>query len=328
MESNILRAKELFYYYNGSVSMMSRDEMLNEYLSYNISREVEIQWVHDMFDEKYSQMNINSVDSLINMTAFQRTKTIVLLDKLTLIEKYIIENLSRCRNTKGVEILVDSTLEDLYKINKIDVRQEIAAFERLKKKVKIRKIELMIWNCMNPVFVIRSIYNWAKVNYITPISVRVKRRLEWGSRNSKRRKIMESKVSKAKELFWSHNGYQYQMGQDGSGYIFSQYHIPYKIEREWVEELFDEKLERLSFDDVNTINDLISFMQVHLTFYLHKLRLIEKLILKNKNNDTVRKEMIRLIDAILTTLSYINNRNVKKEISTFEKLKINISQNR
>lgn len=42
MESNFLRAKELFLYYNGSISMMARDEMLNEYLSYKIPREVEI----------------------------------------------------------------------------------------------------------------------------------------------------------------------------------------------------------------------------------------------------------------------------------------------
>lgn len=144
MESNFIRAKELFLYYNGSISMMARDEMLNEYLSYKIPREVEIQWVHEMFDEKFKQININNIDSLINITAFQRTKTIVLLDKLYIIKKYIIENLNNCVDTTGIEILVDAILRDLYKISKIDVRQEIAAFKKLKRKIRIRKIKLMI----------------------------------------------------------------------------------------------------------------------------------------------------------------------------------------
>lgn len=146
MESNFLRAKELFLYYNGSISMMARDEMLNEYLSYKIPREVEIQWVHEMFDEKFKQININNIDLLINITAFQRTKTIVLLDKLYIIKKYIIENLNNCVDTTGIEILVDAILRDLYKISKIDVRQEIAAFKKLKRKIQIKKTKIMIKN--------------------------------------------------------------------------------------------------------------------------------------------------------------------------------------
>lgn len=146
MESNFLRAKELFHYYNGSISMMARDEMLNEYLSYKIPREVEIQWVHEIFDEKFKQININNIDSLINITAFQRTKTIVLLDKLYIIKKYIIENLNNCVDTTGIEILVDAILRDLYKISKIDVRQEIAAFKKLKRKIQIKKTKIMIKN--------------------------------------------------------------------------------------------------------------------------------------------------------------------------------------
>lgn len=329
MEDKILKAaKELFLTYDGSKYQMAREEVLDNYLSYSIPIEIELQWIDEMFNAGYDQLNINDIHSLLYMSLFIDRHTHVILNKLYLIEKYIIENLSRCRNTKGVEILVKSTLKDLYKIDKVDVREEIAAFESLKKKVRIRKIKLMIWNCMNPIFVIRSIYNWSKVNYIMPISVRIKRRLKWGRRNSKRRKIMESRVSKAKELFWSHNGDQYQMRQNGSGYIFSQYHIPYKIEREWVEDLFDEKLERLSFDDANTINDLILFMQAHLRWHIKKLRVIKKLILKNKDNDTVRTEMIMLINAILTTLHYIDAINVKKEISTFEKLKGDVLQNK
>ena len=327
MENKILKvAKELFFTYGGSKYQMAREEVVHKYMSYNIPKEIELQWLNEMFDKDYSQLNINDIDSLLNISSFITMHTEFVLNKLYLVEKYIDENLSRCMNTKGVIILVLSILENLRKVSKIDVRQEIAVFERLMKKIRIRKIKLMIWNCMNPVFVIRSIYNWIKTNYIDPISVRIKRRLKWGSKNSRKRKIMDSKVSKAKELFWSHNGYQNQMIQDGTAYILSQYHIPHQIEKEWAEELFNEKLEQLNFTDINKINDLILFMQVHLKWHLKKLRVIKKLILKNKDNDAVRKEMIILIDAILTTLNYIENRNVKRKIATFEKLKKLISK--
>lgn len=99
-----------------------------------------------MFDEKFKQININNIDLLINITAFQRTKTIVLLDKLYIIKKYIIENLNNCVDTTGIEILVDAILRDLYKISKIDVRQEIAAFKKLKRKIQIKKTKIMIKN--------------------------------------------------------------------------------------------------------------------------------------------------------------------------------------
>lgn len=327
MENEILKtAKELFFTYGGSKYQMAREEVVHKYMSYNIPKEIELQWLNEMFDNDYSQLNINDIDSLLNISSFITMHTDFVLNKLYLIEKYIDENLSRCINTKGVIILVHSILENLRKVSKIDVQQEIAIFERLKKRIRIRKIKLMIWNCMNPIFVIRSFYNWVKTNYIDPISVRIKRRLKWGSKNSKKRKIMDSKVSKAKELFWSHNGCLYLMDRDKSADVFYQYHIPDKIRSEWAEELFNDMLKQLNFTDINKINDLILFMQVHLKWHLKKLHVIKKLILKNKDNDAVRKEMIILIDAILTTLNYIENRNVKRKIATFEKLKKLISK--
>lgn len=161
MESNILKvAKELFHYYNGSKFMMGRDEILDKYLSYNIPREIEIKWINEMFDEKYKQLDVNNSNSLILMGSFIRKHIHLLFNRISIIEKYITENLNKCMDIMGAQILVNSILEELNRIDDIDVKKEITAFERLKKKIRIRKIKLMIWNCMNPVFVIRSIYNW------------------------------------------------------------------------------------------------------------------------------------------------------------------------
>lgn len=185
MESNLFKvAKELFYNYDGSKYQMAREEVVHKYMSYNVPRDIEIQWIYEMFDEYYKFLNINNINSLLQMTSFISMHTHVILNKLYLIEKYIDENLIKCIDIKGVQILVDSIIEDLRKVSEIDVQREIAVFERLKKEIRIRKIKLRIWNCMNPVFVIRSIYNWLKTNYIDPISVRIKRRLKWGSKNN------------------------------------------------------------------------------------------------------------------------------------------------
>lgn len=92
----------------------------------------------------------NNIDSLISISLIIDVHLQVLIDKLYRIEKYINENLSRCVNIKGVEILVYSTLQDLYKIKEIDVRQEIAAFKKLKRKIQIRKTKIMIKNLFSP----------------------------------------------------------------------------------------------------------------------------------------------------------------------------------
>lgn len=136
MESDILKiAKKLFYNYYGYKWEMMRDEVIDEYLRYKVPRDIELEWINDIFNKQFSKMDINNIDSLISISLIIDVHLQVLIDKLYRIEKYIIENLNNCVDTTGIEILVDAILRDLYKISKIDVRQEIAAFKKLKRKI-------------------------------------------------------------------------------------------------------------------------------------------------------------------------------------------------
>jgi hypothetical protein len=150
MENKFLKAKELFDSFDGSKYEMMREDVVKEYLSYNVPKEVECQWIDDLFFEKYNQLNINDNNSLISMAAFIVIHSKYLCNKLHLIEVYIATNYHNDLNKKGTEILIDTILEQLYKMNKDvetnkNIDKEITRFQSLKQRIflfpqsKIRK---------------------------------------------------------------------------------------------------------------------------------------------------------------------------------------------
>lgn len=145
MESEVLKAaKKQFFDYEGSLFMMARDEVLEKYLNYHIPIELEIEWINDMFDDRYKKLDINNADSLIFMTSIISKHADSLFNRLYLVDYYITRNINKCLDLKSVQILVESILYTLHSLDKIDVKKEIRAFKKLKRKIQVRKIKLMI----------------------------------------------------------------------------------------------------------------------------------------------------------------------------------------
>jgi hypothetical protein len=132
MESEFLSAEELFYYYGGSKYQMARDEMLDEYLSYNIPRETELNWIEKLFSKKYDQLSIHNCDNFVNMAVFIHMHPRLLLSKLNLLEEIIKLNCDNFLCKKQVKILFDAILEELYKNKEFMKKDEIARFEKLR----------------------------------------------------------------------------------------------------------------------------------------------------------------------------------------------------
>lgn len=82
MASDFLKAKELFDYYGGSKYQMARDEMLYEYLDYGISKEIESDWLEELFQKKYNDLKADNCRSFINMSVFIQMHPKLLVDKI------------------------------------------------------------------------------------------------------------------------------------------------------------------------------------------------------------------------------------------------------
>lgn len=149
IDSKCLKAKELFYNYDGNKGEMMKEELLEEYLSYNISHEMEQYWIDDLFFEKYRQLDINDANSLIVMSSLMNLYTRELSEWFYMIRKYVIDKLDSCVNTKGVKRLVDSTLENLHKVDGERVEDEIKSFEELKKLIRIKRRKIWRMTILN-----------------------------------------------------------------------------------------------------------------------------------------------------------------------------------
>ena len=63
-------AKELFVSFLGSKYQMMREGVIEQYLSYNVSKEEEMTWIEELFQSLYIrlQRNINDLNALHQMT--------------------------------------------------------------------------------------------------------------------------------------------------------------------------------------------------------------------------------------------------------------------
>lgn len=131
MASDFLKAKELFDYYGGSKYQMARDEMLYEYLDYGISKEIESDWLEELFQKKYNDLKADNCRSFINMSVFIQMHPKLLVDKIIMLEDVIRTNIDNiiCRNE--VMILLSSILEQLRKENNFEYNHIILRLEKL-----------------------------------------------------------------------------------------------------------------------------------------------------------------------------------------------------
>ena len=136
MENKFLKAKEIFNSFNGSKYEMMREGIVKEYLNYNVPKEIEHQWIDELFYEKHNTLNINNNDSLISMAAFIVIHSKYLYNKFYLIEIYIEKNYHNKANKEGVEILIDTILKQLYKMcNDMEVNNMINRFNNLRGRI-------------------------------------------------------------------------------------------------------------------------------------------------------------------------------------------------
>ncbi|MFB9121672.1 hypothetical protein ACFFUE_10795 [Bergeyella porcorum] len=131
MASDFLKAKELFDYYGGSKYQMARDEMLYEYLDYGISKEIESDWLEELFQKKYNDLKADNCRSFINMSVFIQMHPKLLVDKIIMLEDVVRTNIGNiiCRNE--VMILLSSILEQLRKENNFEYNHIILRLEKL-----------------------------------------------------------------------------------------------------------------------------------------------------------------------------------------------------
>jgi hypothetical protein len=59
----INKAKELYYRYGGSSYQMFRGGVIEEYESYNISKDIENIWLNELFDKGFEQLDINDFNT-------------------------------------------------------------------------------------------------------------------------------------------------------------------------------------------------------------------------------------------------------------------------
>lgn len=67
MDHTTPRAKELFTLYFGNYFQMHRDEKLEEYKSYNISKEEEAGWLEELIAKYTGELSIRSWDAVIGL---------------------------------------------------------------------------------------------------------------------------------------------------------------------------------------------------------------------------------------------------------------------
>ncbi|MXV52363.1 hypothetical protein GS399_15420 [Pedobacter sp. HMF7647] len=58
------RAKEIFFTYSSSKFQMMRDGFSGEYYTFNVTTELEGQWLHELIQQELNKLDINNADSL------------------------------------------------------------------------------------------------------------------------------------------------------------------------------------------------------------------------------------------------------------------------
>jgi hypothetical protein len=134
MRTEFKDAKDMFFYYGGSKYQMMRDDLINEYLSYKIPKEIEKQWVEEMFCTDFNKLDINNINSLlfIGQLIFVHSLT----HKLDLVYNFIVSNYDKIVNKENVSIFIDGILDTLSKINSVDLKEEILRFEKLREQLE------------------------------------------------------------------------------------------------------------------------------------------------------------------------------------------------
>ncbi len=61
MNNKLNEPKDIFSHFGGSKYFMAREDMLNRYNEFNISKETESKWLKEIYNNRVKNMNINSL---------------------------------------------------------------------------------------------------------------------------------------------------------------------------------------------------------------------------------------------------------------------------
>ena len=125
---------------------------------------------------------------------------------------------------------------------------------------------------------------------------------------------MPADISRAKELYFNYGGSTFHMYREGDSKEYDSFNITKEQEREWLNELFEERLNKVNFNDSHTFPPLTYVIQNHLNAaHLEKL-----LNLIDKKFDTINNQYIafwfgREIFNLLYDFSR-NEKNISREL--------------
>ncbi|MFV0539451.1 MAG: hypothetical protein ACK5M3_19100 [Dysgonomonas sp.] len=129
MRTEFKDAKDMFFYYGGSKYQMMRDDLIDEYLSYKIPKDVEKKWVEEMFYQDFRNLDINDNNLLLNISQLIFVHS--LIDKLDLVYNFVVSNLDKIENKENVSTFIYRILDTLNKTNSADLKDENIRFKKI-----------------------------------------------------------------------------------------------------------------------------------------------------------------------------------------------------
>jgi hypothetical protein len=108
------RAKEIYFTYASSKFQMMRDGLLHEYSQYDVSRDLEEEWLTELLHKEINKLNINDSESLFPLWYIIEINCKI--DYLEKLIEYAEKNRDKARDENHLKAFVQKISETIAKI--------------------------------------------------------------------------------------------------------------------------------------------------------------------------------------------------------------------
>lgn len=127
------KAKEIFDNYAGSKFQMMREGVIKEYEQYNVSPELESQWLNELVEIEFKKLDINDFNTFFPLSYIIQHHT--LTDQISRVRGFIAENMEKAQSADTVNLFINkviSILSDPSNIKFQELNNELMEFKRLR----------------------------------------------------------------------------------------------------------------------------------------------------------------------------------------------------
>ena len=136
--------------------------------------------------------------------------------------------------------------------------------------------------------------------------------------------MKQENIDRAKKIHFDYLGDKFQMMRDGLYDEYKTYNISDAQEKKWIESIFDDKLNSININDVNSFSSILLILRFNSEMLKQNLQKIINFLAHNENLITSKLDFLFFSQKIIEIIDYYidNYKDTDKNLLKNEKHKL------